>query len=82
MSDQEVYVFEPTYDEEWQTLENREESMVKLRKLLGPDFQRLTGVSVPDKTLATSDHSATPPIHTHRRDVEVAVSCSITMQPV
>ena len=71
MSDQEVYVFEPTYDEEWQTLESREESMTKLRKLLGPDFQRLTGVHVPDTPPDSHDPPVASPMQADRRYVEV-----------
>ena len=81
ISDHEVFVFEPTYDDEWQHLESREESMKKLGQLLGPDFQRLTASTPPDAVT-----NPLPPLKTpaHRREVEVVsyptgpgISCSV-----
>ena len=75
LSDQEVYVFEPTYDEEWQNLESREESMVKLKKLLGPDFQKLTGAYIPKEPADPSTLQFTTKTPVDRRDVEVGNQC-------
>lgn len=71
LSDQEVYVFEPTYDEEWQNLESREESMAKLKKLLGPDFQKLTGAYISNEPADQSAAQFTAKTPVDRRDVEV-----------
>ncbi|KAI6652122.1 hypothetical protein LOD99_4667 [Oopsacas minuta] len=78
LSDHEVYVFEPTYDEEWQNLENREESMIKLRKILGPDFQKLTGTHPLNKPTDTSPLLFTATTLVDRRDVEVILLNSKT----
>ena len=75
LSNQEVYVFEPTYDEEWQNLESREESMVKLKKLLGPDFQKLTGAYIAKEPPDQSTPQFTTKTPVDRRDVEVGNQC-------
>eukprot|EP00800_Vazella_pourtalesii_P013656 TRINITY_DN3312_c0_g2_i1.p1 TRINITY_DN3312_c0_g2~~TRINITY_DN3312_c0_g2_i1.p1 ORF type:complete len:772 (-),score=197.82 TRINITY_DN3312_c0_g2_i1:76-2136(-) len=79
LSDQEVYVFEPTYDEEWQNLESREESMAKLKKLLGPDFQKLTGAYICNEPADQSAAQFTAKTPVDRRDVEVILLNSRTM---